>query len=214
MSIAIAEGRAEALLLLPAGQEGNATLPTAAQSAMPVPHQPRCPHPRTPGSRRRCARPGSAPPPPPGSGCRWQTWRRGWRPRPSGCAPRRCTSCRPPGRVRWRGQGDGEGGWGADVQVMQAAQGRLSLCACQPVRQPVAHAQSSDPPDSTLHPQARPCTLSSRRRGLVRTPVALYTPVTVMRSPGLARSTRSCGGEGGGEGEGNQVRGRVGEGNT
>ena len=34
--------------------------------------------------------------------------------------------------------------------------------------------------------------MSSRRRGLVRTPMAQYTPVTVMRSPGLARSTRSC----------------------
>ena len=45
------------------------------------------------------------------------------------------------------------------------------------------------PGDPTLPP--RPHTLSSRRRGLVRTPVALYTPVTVMRSPGLARSTRS-----------------------
>jgi hypothetical protein len=35
-------------------------------------------------------------------------------------------------------------------------------------------------------------TFSSRSRGFVRTPMARYTPVTVMRSPGLARSTRSC----------------------
>ena len=84
--------------------------PLSARPAHPSWHRPACRGRRRPAPTRLPAPPGSPASPPP------QTWRTCWRPRPSGCAPRRCTSCRRPAK-------GGEAGKGAGLEACRGEAG-------------------------------------------------------------------------------------------